>query len=151
MSSKNILSVILILLLMACKSGGGDSDDDGGINPPDPTPSSSAIVLGFNDLGMHCMDKEFSVFSILPPFNVLNAHVLIQDDDGYPRLLDETEVELFYSAIGDPSGSINSYSTGKTDFWVYVDNLFGLNLEPGEGLTGRFMPQDNLQDQSLLI
>jgi hypothetical protein len=28
-------------------------------------------VLPFNNLGMHCMDSEFSQLSILPPFNVL--------------------------------------------------------------------------------
>ncbi len=36
------------------------------------TPSLAAEwqVIGWNDLGMHCMDgTDFSVFSILPPYN----------------------------------------------------------------------------------
>jgi len=27
-------------------------------------------VLGWNDLGMHCMDSDYSLFAILPPFNL---------------------------------------------------------------------------------
>ena len=30
-------------------------------------------VVAANDLGMHCVDADFSVFSILPPYNVVNA------------------------------------------------------------------------------
>jgi len=30
-------------------------------------------VVGWNNLGMHCMDADFSVFSILPPYNTVNA------------------------------------------------------------------------------
>ena len=34
-------------------------------------------VIGWNDLGMHCMDgTDFSVFSILPPFNTIHAQVI---------------------------------------------------------------------------
>ena len=33
-------------------------------------------VLATNDLGMHCVDADFSVFSILPPYNVVNAQVV---------------------------------------------------------------------------
>ncbi len=104
---------------------------------------TSATLLAFNDLGMHCIDREFSVFSILPPFNVVHAQVLTRDSStGFPRLLTDADVSVSYSPIADPLGSINSYSIGKTDFWQYADALFGANLQPGEGLTGLFMPQD---------
>nr|HQC73237.1 hypothetical protein [Candidatus Competibacteraceae bacterium] len=29
-------------------------------------------VVAWNDLGMHCMDADYSVFSILPPYNNLH-------------------------------------------------------------------------------
>ena len=29
-------------------------------------------VFAANDLGMHCVDKDYSVLSILPPFNVVS-------------------------------------------------------------------------------
>ena len=33
-------------------------------------------VVAWNDLGMHCMDADYGVFSILPPYNNLHAQVL---------------------------------------------------------------------------
>jgi len=100
-------------------------------------------VLAFNDLGMHCMDKDFSVFSILPPFNIVHAQVVGQESDGEPELLDADEVEVRYSAITDRNGSINSSSLAKTDFWQYAEGLFGVKLPPGESLTGLYMPADH--------
>ena len=37
-------------------------------------------LIGWNDLGMHCMDADYAVFSILPPFNTIQAHLI--DDNG---------------------------------------------------------------------
>lgn len=51
-----------------------------------------------------------------------------------------------YGAIADSSGSINSCSIGKTDFWQFADRLFlGILLTEGEGLAGFYMPNDNPQ------
>ncbi|MDM8560436.1 hypothetical protein [Candidatus Parabeggiatoa sp. HSG14] len=105
--------------------------------------SKKARVLAFNDLGMHCMNKNFSIFAILPPFNVVNAQVVQQDNNGKPKLLDDSQVELRYSAIPDRKGSINSSSVTKTDFWQYSKDLFNMDLQPGEGLTGLYMPADD--------
>ena len=153
-----ILAVcILCLALMACGGGGGSNgfigdnfgdssggDEGGGATPP-PATNATSTVLAFNDLGMHCMDSEFSVFSILPPFNVVHSQVVLRDADGKPYLADDFEVEVFYDAVADPSGSRNSYSAGvaKTDFWLYANSLFGANLAAGQGLTGLYMPDDD--------
>ncbi len=145
------------LLLLACGGGGGsssrvdgdDGDPGGGTNPP-PVTSDAATVLAFNDLGMHCMDREFSVFSILPPFNVVHSQVVLRDANGRPYLADDFDVDVFYDAVSDPSGSKNSYSMGvaKTDFWQYANSLFvGANLAAGEGLTGLYMPADDPQNR----
>jgi len=147
----NLLFVLFFLFLAsACSGGGGggESDDDvaNSLALPTPVPAGDK-VLAFNDLGMHCMDREFSIFSILPPFNVINAQVLTRDSQGYPVVMDDSRVELRYDAVSDPSGSINTYSAGKTDFWQYAGSLFGTQLQPGEGLTGFFMPGDNLQNR----
>ncbi|KAA3607847.1 MAG: carboxypeptidase regulatory-like domain-containing protein [Planctomycetota bacterium] len=104
--------------------------------------SNKLQVLPFNDLGMHCMDKEFSVFSILPPFNVVNAQAVFRNPLGDPVVLDDTHVELRYMAVTDPQGSRNSVSHPKTDFWTYADDLFGVSLQPGESLTGLYMPKE---------
>ncbi len=99
-------------------------------------------VVAANNLGMHCMDREFSVFSILPPFNVVHAQVVQPVTGTKPLLLDDTKVDVFYAPVADANGSINSTSIGKTDFWAHVNALFGANLPAGEGLTGLWMPND---------
>jgi len=129
------------ILFTACGSGSGGNDDADG-NPPPPA-VAIANVIAANDLGMHCMDREFSVFSILPPFNVVNSQVVKRDIDGRPYLADDAEVEVFYNAESDAGGSINSYSIDKTTFWQYAEDLFGANLGNGEGLTGLYMPGDD--------
>jgi hypothetical protein len=100
------------------------------------------IVFPVNDLGMHCMDEEYSVLALLPPFNVLNVQVVYRNPAGYPMLLDHASIDVMYDGAADPSGSINSFSIGKTGFWLYANQLFGIPLLPGEGLLGFYMPGD---------
>jgi len=114
------------------------------LTPPEATTGLTGFkVFSNNDLGMHCVDKDFSVFSILPPFNVVNAQVIAQDSQGKPVLLGTDKVFLRYSPIADASNSINSTSKNKTNFWQYAGPLFGVNLDPrGQGLKGLYMPAD---------
>ncbi len=110
---------------------------------PGPTPSGSAFkVFGNNDLGMHCVDKSFAVFSILPPYNVVDAQVVALQSTGSPVVLDSTQADVRYSAIADAAGSVNSTSPGKSDFWQFVQQLYGVALPNGEGLQGMWMPAD---------
>ena len=132
------------LVLAACGTGSGTAGGPpaelgDGAGGPEATPPVQ--VLAANDLGMHCMDREFSVYSILPPFNVVNAQV-VRQIGGQPRLVDDGSVEVRYSAVADASGSINSHSASKTDFWDHVLGLFGVALPPGQGVTGLWMPAD---------
>ncbi|ACG74234.1 conserved hypothetical protein [Anaeromyxobacter sp. K] len=108
-----------------------------------PPPSGGAYrVFANNDLGMHCVDRSFAVFSILPPYNVVNAQVVALQASGKPVLLDASQVDLRYAAIADATGSINSTSKGKTDFWTYAATLYGAALPEGAGLMGLWMPAD---------
>jgi hypothetical protein len=94
-------------------------------------------VLGWNDLGMHCMDGDYSAFSILPPFNNMRAQII----DANGRLVAESSgVRLSYEAVADPDGSINRTSIGKSNFWNFSLPLFGLQLGPDQGLAGCNMP-----------
>ena len=79
-------------------------------------------LVGWNDLGMHCMDADFSVFAILPPYN--NIHAQLIDPTGH-LVTNPTGITVTYEAVSDPAGSINSTSVGKTDFWQYVGAIFG--------------------------
>ncbi|MEY3219469.1 MAG: hypothetical protein RIT27_826 [Pseudomonadota bacterium] len=153
------LLIVSTLLLNAC-GGGGSSEstsentgDNHNETPTTTTPTtttpvsaSNLKVLAFNDLGMHCIDKEYSVFSILPPYNVLNTQVIQQGSP--PKLLDTNAVSVGYTAVADAKGSINSSSTQKTNFWQYSKALFGLDLKAGEGLKRIYMPADDPQKRA---
>ncbi len=90
---------------------------------PSPPVAGNYTLLAWNDLGMHCMDgMDFSVFTILPPYNTLHAQL----KDKLGKLI-TTNVKLTYEAVPDSAGSMNSSSYDKTNFWDNVGQLFGLN------------------------
>jgi hypothetical protein len=94
-----------------------------------------AQLFAWNDLGMHCMDSDFSVFTLLPPFNDLNAQLLVGGK------LASTGYSLTYESAADPNtGSINTSSSGKTNFWDWAISLFGGPSTPDVGLTGNPAP-----------
>ena len=104
-------------------------------------------VVATNDLGMHCVDADFSVFSILPPYNVFNAQVVRRGSTGKPVVVNDSVVSIRYEAIRDAAGSINSSSIHsalgpKTNFWTYAKAIYGATLQPGQGLKGLYMPAD---------
>ncbi len=105
-------------------------------------------VTGWNNLGMHCMDSDFSVFAILPPYNTIQAQVV---DASGNLVTSAAGVTVTYQAIADPSGSINTTSVGKDDFWTFAASLFGLAkpLPPDVGLTGIAMPGKTNQPQPM--
>ena len=103
-------------------------------------------VIAWNNLGMHCMDSDFSLFSILPPYNTIYAQVV----DGSGNLVtDPGGFTVTYQAVADPSGSLNTTSVGKTNFWDYVQTLFGATLSPDQGLAGFAMPGSANQPQPM--
>ena len=145
----------------------GNPPAAGDMVPQQPAPGQAGsgdgnhVVLPFNDLGMHCADLRSYPFSVLPPFNTVNAHALRRGRE--PQLLDDSAVALRYSAASNPNDpvgpdSINStsrnYPVGssadtaqiaKSDFWdpigpngeTNAELLFGLPsglLQPDEGL-----------------
>lgn len=90
-------------------------------------------LLAWNDLGMHCVDgSDYSVFSILPPYNNLHAQ-LVNKSNGS---VISSGVTLTYESVADATGSINTISSTKTNFWTYVQSLFGLSPARDVGLTG---------------
>ncbi len=106
------------------------------VEPVLPPLSGDFTILAANDLGMHCADQDYRIFSILPPYNVLNAQVLRKG--GEPRLMSPADgVNVTYKAavanIIDPndpdfersliatdsinSTSLNSDVVFKQNFW----------------------------------
>ncbi len=98
---------------------------------------SGWTVIAWNNLGMHCMDADFGVFAILPPYNTIQAQVI--DATGH-RVTNPATVSLTYEAVADPTGSINRTSAGKTSFWANVLSLFGASPAVDTGLLGKKMP-----------
>lgn len=104
---------------------------------PPPPPADGLVVLGYNDLGMHCMNDDFSEFCLLPPYNTLRAQVLKKGSD--PEIIREA-ANINFSIRG------NTKSSNKTNFWQYDLALFGVNLPDntglaGFGMKGRMVPQ----------
>lgn len=94
-------------------------------------------LIGWNNLGMHCMDDDYSVFTILPPFNTIDAHFI--DAAGH-LITTPGSVTVTFEAMADPDGSFNSTVEGKTNFWDYVLPAYGYDPALGQGLFGTWMP-----------
>jgi hypothetical protein len=96
-------------------------------------------VVAWNNLGMHCMDDDYSVFSILPPFNTINAQVM--DAAGHLVTNPTTAgITVTYQAVSNPDGSINTTALGKTNFYDFAAVLYGANIAVDQGLAGKSMP-----------
>jgi cytochrome c5 len=108
--------------------------------------AATATLLGWNNLGMHCMDSDYSVFSILPPYNTIEAQLII---DG--KLLTNGGYTVTYQAVADPDGSFNSTAMGKGNFYTYAEALFGATLAPETGLAGWPMPGLSNIPQTMLF
>jgi hypothetical protein len=130
--SKTALSIPVTVSQSSSDSGDGTTGGSG----TGGTPGTSYTLVAWNDLGMHCMDADYSVFSILPPFN--NLHAQLVDSGG--NMLVTSGVTLTYEAMADLDGSINSISSTKTNFWLYAQPLYGASLADDIGLTGNAAP-----------
>jgi hypothetical protein len=91
---------------------------------------SEYVLLGWNDLGMHCYNRDFENLAVLPPYNTLWAQVIKRGDP--PEIVtDQITVEYSFPD--------NTFSVGKSNFWTYAQDLFNLPapLADNIGLTGR--------------
>lgn len=102
--------------------------------PPGPFADYPCAVFANNDLGMHCMQQDFSEMMILPPFNTLRAQV-IDRTHGSPEIL-TSDISVRYMIPG------NTHGADKTNFWAYAQQLLGTPLAPGVGLTGNRLSGD---------
>ena len=89
--------------------------------------SQEYVLIGWNDLGMHCMNQNYQDLCILPPYNNLKAQLIKR---GNPPQLISSGATLNYQFEN------NTYSTGKVNFWTYAKQLFGATLSDNTGLTG---------------
>ena len=124
--------------------GGGTQGNAGG-GTPVATNNTPYTLVAWNDLGMHCMDgRDFSVFSILPPYNNLNAQLIKKAGTSNKHIT--SGVTITYRSAPSLNGRYNTTSMFdannnlKTNFWSYVDKLFNTALPADVGLTGNQTP-----------
>lgn len=98
--------------------------------PATAVAQSDYVVLAWNDLGMHCYNRDFQDLAVLPPYNTLWAQVIRTGDP--PQIVTSGVVVRY--RFPD-----NTYSVGKSNFWDYDEALFGVDLPPNIGLTGNGM------------
>jgi hypothetical protein len=95
-----------------------------------PAYAQQYVILAWNDLGMHCANQDFSTFVVLPPYNNVHAQAILKGDAlNMPQVV-TNNLHVTYEIPG------NTYSVGKTNFWDYDVQIFGVDLPPNIGLTG---------------
>jgi hypothetical protein len=139
---KRVLLLTLLVAALVISSSGGNHglaasplpSNPAELRGPVPASTAGYVLMAWSELGMHCMDgKDYSVFSVLPPYNVIHAQ-LIQKTE--PPTIISTGVTITYQAVADAKKSINSSSASKTNFWNYVNTLFLVNEPPETGIAG---------------
>jgi hypothetical protein len=95
---------------------------------------TTAQVLSWNNLGMHCMDDDFSVLAILPPYNTIIAQVVVGTNGTARLVTGATGLQVSYRAVLDAENSINTTSIGKNNFWDYAFPMLGATLALDQGL-----------------
>lgn len=119
--------------------------------PTAPTSlAAPAQILGWNNLGMHCMDSDYSVFSILPPYNTINAQLIVAGK----LVTNGGAYTVTYQAVADSTGSINTTSVGKGNWLQNAPLLYG-GVAANQGLPfpgpdSFWMPGPNNVPQGML-
>ncbi len=116
-----ICRLSVLLALIGCLTFLPSHSWAGGIH------TGTYVLIGWNDLGMHCINPSYQELAILPPFNNLWVQVIQRGDP--PRIVTDG-VSVEYSV------DHNTTVEGKTDFWQYALQLFAVDLPLGIGLTG---------------
>lgn len=99
--------------------------------------AASATLVGWSAQGVNeTAGTDFSVFSLHPPGSTLRAQFMM----GGLLVTNDPDVVVTYEAVTDASGSRNSTSIGKGNFYDYAEVLYGIALAPDEGLAGFAMP-----------
>lgn len=95
--------------------------------PADSPPDGGYALFSVNELGMHCMQEDYSEFCVLPPFNSIRAQLV---ERGNPPQIVESGVDVRYVL------PTQQRATDQTNFWTFAEQTFGLDLPPGVGLGG---------------
>lgn len=108
--------------------------------------AASTTLVGWSDQGLHEMDEsESGVYSLFPPYNTIHAQLI----SGGKLVTSTNGFTVTYEAVADATGSINTTSQGKTQFYEQAPALYGVALAPDQGLAGSAMPGPANQPQPM--
>ncbi len=95
---------------------------------PSAAHAAKYAVFGVNDLGMHCYQRSYSGFMVLPPANNVKVQVFRKGSEG--AQLVTKGIRVTYRLLN------NTRSSNKTDFWRYASSYGFMGLKPNVGITG---------------
>jgi hypothetical protein len=108
--------------------------------------AAGTALVGWSETALHETDgTDVSVYTLAPPYSTIHAQLI----SGGLLVTNATGITVTYQAVADASGSINSTSQGKGNFYQYAQALFGRALPIDEGLDGFGMPGTNNQPQPM--
>ena len=92
-----------------------------------PASKMKYVVLGWNDLGMHCDQDDYSYFMVLPPFNTLHVQVIQRGGEGANVMTSGITVSYAFPK--------KTNTALHTNFWQYAPQ-YGFNVPVNTGITG---------------
>ncbi len=98
------------------------------LSPGPVSADGKYVLVGWNTLGMHCINGRFNDMCILPPANFIQATVIRRAGEE-PQAVTQN-MRITYEM------PTNQFVQNHTNFWQFVNPLFGVNLQPGIGLAG---------------
>src|SRR5579872_1500154 len=114
--------------------------------PPGGLRAATSALLGWSETGLHETDgADVSVYALAPPYSTIHAQLIT----GGLLVTNPSGITVTYQAVADASGSINTTSSGKGNFYQYAQALFGVALTPDQGLAGYGMPGPANQPQAM--
>ncbi len=97
--------------------------------PPFDARKDQYLLLGWNDLGMHCITDGEETLMILPPANTLQAQLIKRGEQ--PEIVTQG-VEITYQV--EPGFE---HPSKHLEFWKQAKAIFGKELPPDVGLAGK--------------
>jgi uncharacterized protein (TIGR03437 family) len=92
--------------------------------------ATPGTVLAWSEYGVNPGERDYSVFGIYPPVVTLHAQVM---DAAGKLVTNAGAVQVTWTAITDPAGSINSTAVNKTNFFQFAKAVFGVDRTPDSG------------------
>ena len=93
-----------------------------------PAFAAKYAVFAVNDLGMHCYQRSYAGFMILPPANNLKVQIFRKGSES--AHLVRGGVRVTYRILN------NTRSSNKTDFWRFASSYGYPGLKANVGITG---------------